>query len=67
MPQQPCIPKYQGQPMTPAQLKKWNALIAKYGKARIHQHAWDWVHCDVWSHVCLDVGEAQGMSGKDRL
>ena len=23
--------------------------------------------CDVWSHVCLDVGEAQWMSGKDRL
>ena len=32
--------------MTPAQLKKWNALIAKYGEARVHQHAWDWVHGD---------------------
>jgi len=44
--QQPCVPKYQGQPMTPAQLTKWNSLIAKYGEVCVHKHAWDWVDGD---------------------
>ncbi|KAH9178186.1 hypothetical protein EDB89DRAFT_1151070 [Lactarius sanguifluus] len=42
--QQQChIPLYQGQPMTPPQLAKWNSLIVKYGEARVHKHEWDWV------------------------
>ena len=43
-PQQP--PKYQGQPMTPAQLTKWNYLTGKYGEGRVHKHSWEWIHGD---------------------
>jgi hypothetical protein len=43
---QPLLPKYQGQPMTPAQLAKWNALLAKYGESHVHKHQWEWIHGD---------------------
>jgi hypothetical protein len=44
--QSSCIPKYQGQSMTPAQLARWNCLLTKYGKAHVHKHSWEWVQGD---------------------
>jgi len=32
--------------MTPAQLTKWEHLVAKYGEVRICKHTWEWVHGD---------------------
>jgi Transcriptional activator of glycolytic enzymes len=43
---QTLTPKYQGQPMNAAQLVKWNALVEKYGDARVHKHQWEWVKGD---------------------
>jgi len=43
---QSLTPKYQGQPMNAAQLAKWNALIVKYGEARVQKHQWEWVKGD---------------------
>ena len=45
-PPQLSTPKYQGQPMTPAQLARWNHLLMKYGDARVHKHQWEWLHGD---------------------
>ncbi|KAN0134511.1 hypothetical protein V8E53_007657 [Lactarius tabidus] len=43
---QPNIPEYQGRPMTPAQLAKWNSLTMKYGEVCVYRHTWDWVQGD---------------------
>jgi hypothetical protein len=43
---QPNIPEYQGRPMTPAQLAKWNFLTMKYGEVSVYRHTWDWVQGD---------------------
>jgi hypothetical protein len=43
---QTLTPKYQGQLMNAAQLVKWDALIEKYGDARVQKHQWEWVKGD---------------------
>src|ERR1700683_381105 len=40
------LPKYQGQPMTPAQLARWDYLVGKYGEGPVHKHSWEWIHGD---------------------